>query len=159
MELTPRHRPSREYVRELRSKLNRDFPGVTFYAVPVDIVSQILNFGVPAPIDIQVVGRKLSANHAFAEKLMNQLKFVPGAVDLRIQRPFNYPKIHVIEVDRTKASQVGFTQLDAATNLLVTLSGQLPDLAFVLKLDPSFRSKLYDRDANPSIQSEFPARS
>jgi multidrug efflux pump subunit AcrB len=122
VELTPKHRPTREYVRELRSKLNRDFPGVTFYAVPVDIVSQILNFGVPAPIDIQIVGRKLSANHAFAERLMNQLKFVPGAVDLRIQQPFNYPKIH-IEVDRTKASQVGFTQLDAATNLLVTLSG------------------------------------
>jgi multidrug efflux pump subunit AcrB len=122
VELTPKHRPTREYVRELRSKLNRDFPGVTFYAVPVDIVSQILNFGVPAPIDIQIVGRKLSANRAFAERLMNQLKFVPGAVDLRIQQPFNYPKIH-IEVDRTKASQVGFTQADAATNLLVSLSG------------------------------------
>ena len=122
VELTPKHRPTQEYVRELRAKLSHDFPGVTFYAVPVDIVSQILNFGVPAPIDIQIVGRKLTANHAFAERLMNQLKFVPGAVDLRIQQPFNYPKIH-IEVDRTKASQVGFTQADAATNLLVSLSG------------------------------------
>ena len=88
----------------------------------MDIVSQILNFGLPAPIDIQMVGRKLEANRTFAEKLMNQLKFVPGAVDLRIQQPFNYPKLH-IDVDRTKASQVGFTQQDVATNLLVTLSG------------------------------------
>jgi multidrug efflux pump subunit AcrB len=88
----------------------------------VDIVSQILNFGLPAPIDIQVVGRKLIPNRLFADQLMNQLKFVPGAVDLRIQQPFNYPKLH-IDVDRTKASQVGFTQRDVATNLLVSLSG------------------------------------
>jgi multidrug efflux pump subunit AcrB len=122
VELTPKHRPTREYVTELRSRLNHDFPGVMFYAIPVDIVSQILNFGLPAPIDIQIVGHKLALNHAFAEKLLNQLKFVPGAVDLRIQQAFNYPKIH-IDVDRTKASEIGFTQSDVATNLLVSLSG------------------------------------
>jgi multidrug efflux pump subunit AcrB len=122
VELTPKHRPTREYVTELRARLNRDFPGVMFYAVPVDIVSEILNFGLPAPIDIQIVGHKLSLNHAFAEKLMNQLKFIPGTVDLRIQQPFNYPKIH-IDVDRTKASEIGYTQHDVATNLLVSLSG------------------------------------
>ncbi|HVB55369.1 MAG TPA: efflux RND transporter permease subunit [Candidatus Acidoferrales bacterium] len=122
VELASGHRPTKEYVTELRAKLNQDFPGVMFYALPVDIVSQILNFGLPAPIDIQVVGRKLALNHEFAEKLLNQLKFVPGTVDLRIQQPFNYPKLY-IEVDRTKADQVGLTERDVATNLLVSLSG------------------------------------
>jgi len=122
VELAPDHRPTKEYVRELRSKLGRDFPGVTFYELPVDIVTQILNFGLPAPLDIQVVGRDLTANRLFAESLINKLKFVPGAVDLRIQQPFNYPKFH-IEVDRTKTNQVGFTQKDVANNLLISLSG------------------------------------
>ncbi len=122
VELAKDHRPTKEYVRELRLKLAHDFPGVTFYDLPVDIVTQILNFGLPAPLDIQIVGRNLIANRAFAESLINKLKFVPGAVDLRIQQPFNYPKFH-IEVDRTKTSQVGFTQKDVANNLLISLSG------------------------------------
>jgi CzcA family heavy metal efflux pump len=122
VELSPEHRPTKEYVRDLRAKLSRDFPGVVFYNLPVDIVTQILNFGLPAPIDIQVVGRDLPANRAFAEKLMNELKFIPGAVDLRIQQPFNYPRMH-IEVDRTKTSEVGFTQQDVADDLLISLSG------------------------------------
>jgi len=122
VELAPEHRPTKEYVRELRTKLAHDFPGVTFYELPVDIVTQILNFGLPAPLDIQIVGRNLNANRNFAESLINKLKFVPGAVDLRIQQPFNYPKFHV-EVDRTKTSQVGFTQKDVANNLLISLSG------------------------------------
>ncbi|HTP42921.1 MAG TPA: efflux RND transporter permease subunit [Candidatus Acidoferrum sp.] len=122
VELAHDHRPTKEYVRELRVKLAHDFPGVTFYELPVDIVTQILNFGLPAPLDIQIVGRNLVANRAFAESLINKLKFVPGAVDLRIQQPFNYPKFH-IDVDRTKTSQVGFTQKDVANNLLISLSG------------------------------------
>ena len=135
VELTAKHRPTKEYVKELRARLTRDFPGVMFYTVPVDIVTQILNFGLPTPIDIQVVGRKLELNHEFAEKLMDQLKFVPGTVDLRIQQPFNYPKIH-IEVDRTKANEIGFTQSDVATNLLVSLSGSF-QTAPSFWLDPS----------------------
>jgi multidrug efflux pump subunit AcrB len=122
VELSKDHRPTKEYVRELRLKLAHDFPGVVFYDLPVDIVTQILNFGLPAPLDIQIVGRNLTADRAFAESLINKLKFVPGAVDLRIQQPFNYPKFHV-EVDRTKTSQVGFTQKDVANNLLISLSG------------------------------------
>ena len=122
VELAPEHRPTIEYVRELRMKLTRDFPGVTFYNLPVDIVTQILNFGLPAPIDVQIVGRNLDANRAFAENLLNKLKFIPGTVDLRIQQPFNYPKFHY-EADRTKTSQVGFTQKDVANNLLISLSG------------------------------------
>ena len=122
VELSHDHRPTKEYVRALRLKLAQDFPGVVFYDLPVDIVTQILNFGLPAPIDVQVVGRNLAANRTFAENLINKLKFVPGAVDLRIQQPFNYPKFH-IDVDRTKTSQVGFTQKDVANNLLISLSG------------------------------------
>ena len=122
VELAASHRPAAEYVRELRQKLPRDFPGVTFYELPVDIVSEILDFGLPAPIDIQVVGRNEVANHQFADRLMNQLKFVPGVVDLRIQQPMNYPRLH-IDADRTKLSQVGLTQRDVATNLLLSLSG------------------------------------
>jgi CzcA family heavy metal efflux pump len=122
VELAPKHHPTEKYVGQLRSRLATDFPGVTFYELPVDIVTQILNFGLPAPLDIQVVGRNLAGNRGFAENLMNQLKFVPGTVDFRIQQPFNYPKLH-LDVDRTKASQIGFTQRDVAQNLLIALSG------------------------------------
>ena len=122
VELAHNHHPTDDYVRDLRSKLAHDFPGITFYNLPVDIVTQILNFGLPAPIDIKIVGRNLVGNRYFAENLMNRLKFVPGMVDLRIQQPFNYPKLH-IDVDRTKADQVGYTQRDVAQNLLIALSG------------------------------------
>jgi multidrug efflux pump subunit AcrB len=121
-ELSKDHRPTAEYVHDLRIELAKDFPGVTFYFLPADIVSQILNFGLPAPIDIQVVGRNLADNRVFADKLMNRLKFVPGTVDLRIQQAFDQPKLH-IEVDRTKAQQIGFSTRDVASDLLISLSG------------------------------------
>ena len=120
--LQPKHRPTAEYVRTLRAKLNRDFPAVSFYNLPADIVSQILDFGLPAPIDVQVVGRDLAANRVVADKLLNQLKFIPGTVDLRIQQQFNQPLLH-IDVDRTKAQQAGYSERDVAQNLLVSLSG------------------------------------
>ena len=120
--LTPKHRATNDYVRELRSKLPQDFPGVTFYQLPVDMVTQILNFGLPAPIDIQIVGRNLQANRDFAQHLINQLKFVPGTVDLRVQQPFNNPNLFV-NVDRTKADQMGLTQMNVVENLLISLSG------------------------------------
>jgi CzcA family heavy metal efflux pump len=122
VELAPKHRRTDDYVRELRKRLSHDFPGVTFYELPVDIVTQILNFGLPAPIDVQVIGRDVYANHEFASQLMNRLKFVPGIIDLRIQQPFDYPRFYV-DVDRTKASQVGFTQSNVAQNMLIALSG------------------------------------
>jgi len=134
VELTRNHRPTREYVRNLRIKLAHDFPGVTFYDLPVDIVTQILNFGLPAPIDMKIVGRNLVGNRYFAENLMNQLKFIPGMVDLRIQQPFNYPRLH-LDVDRTKANQVGYTQRDVAQNLLIALSGSF-QTAPTFWLDP-----------------------
>jgi CzcA family heavy metal efflux pump len=134
VELTPDHRPTAEYIRELRAKLGHDFPGVTFYQLPVDIVTQILNFGLPAPIDVKIIGRDLVGNRDFAENLMNRLKFIPGMVDLRIQQPFNYPKLH-LDVDRTKADEVGFTQRDVAQNLLIALSGSF-QTAPAFWLDP-----------------------
>jgi multidrug efflux pump subunit AcrB len=120
--LNPGHRSTGEYVHELRKLLPREFPGVSFYFLPADIVSQILNFGLPAPIDIQVSGPNVVANHAFATNLLRQLRSVPGAVDLRVHQLFDQPRIE-IAVDRTKAIESGFTQFDVANNVLVSLSG------------------------------------
>jgi multidrug efflux pump subunit AcrB len=120
--LTPKHHPTAGYVHDLRLKLARIFPGVTFYFLPSDMVTQILNFGLPAPIDVQVVGNDLEANRQFADKLLARVKTVSGTADLRIQQTFDQPKLH-IDVDRAKARDIGFTQREVATNLLVTLSG------------------------------------
>jgi multidrug efflux pump subunit AcrB len=134
VELSKQHRPTAQYVHDLRLKLGQEFPGVSFYFLPADIVTQILNFGLPAPIDIQIVGRNLTANREFATHLMDQLKFIPGTSDLRIQQPFNQPKLH-IDVDRTKAQEIGYTQRDVAQNLLISLSGSF-QTAPTFWLDP-----------------------
>ncbi|HEV7673466.1 MAG TPA: efflux RND transporter permease subunit [Candidatus Angelobacter sp.] len=120
--LSPKHHPTAGYVHDLRLKLGRAFPGTTFYFLPSDMVTQILNFGLPAPIDIQVVGNDLEANRQFADTLLARVKNVSGTSDLRIQQTFDQPKLHV-DVDRTKAESIGFSQREVATNLLVTLSG------------------------------------
>jgi multidrug efflux pump subunit AcrB len=120
--LQPDHRPTDLYVHELRRKLPREFPGVTFYFLPADIISQTLNFGLPAPIDIQVSGLNLDANHLFATNLLSQLRTVPGAVDLRVHQLFDLPRIQV-NVDRTKAIESGYSPLDVANSLLISLSG------------------------------------
>jgi len=122
VDLKKDHHPTAKYVHDLRFVLAKNFPGVTFYFLPADIVGQILNFGLPAPIDVQIIGRNIDANRQFADQLYDQLKFVPGVADLRIHQVFNQPKLH-FEVDRTKADQVGYSQRDIATNLLVSLSG------------------------------------
>jgi len=134
VELSKEHRPTAQYVHDLRLKLGQEFPGVSFYFLPADIVTQILNFGLPAPIDIQIVGRNLIANREFASHLMDQLKFIPGTSDLRIQQPFDQPKLH-IDVDRTKAQEIGYTQRDVAQNLLISLSGSF-QTAPTFWLDP-----------------------
>ncbi|HVO59758.1 MAG TPA: efflux RND transporter permease subunit [Terriglobales bacterium] len=120
--LNEHHRPTDGYVHDLRMKLAQQFPGVTFAFLPADMVSQILNFGLPSPIDIQVVGNNLQLNRQFANTLLQQLRYIPGTADLRIQQTFDQPYFH-INVDRTRAQQVGFTQRDVATNLLISLSG------------------------------------
>jgi multidrug efflux pump subunit AcrB len=116
------HRPTAEYMHDLRMSLPKRFPGVTFSFVPADIVTQILNFGLPAPIDVQVVGRDMAANRVFAGRLVSKLAQVPGIADLRVQQDFNQPHLH-LDIDRTRAAQLGLTQRDVATNLLISLSG------------------------------------
>jgi len=120
--LKEKHRPTADYVRSLREHLPSEFPGMTFYFLPADIVTQILNFGLPAPIDIQIEGADVLGNRRVADQMLNDLRQVPGLVDLRIQQRFDYPKFD-ITVDRTKAGQGGFTERDLATSLLVSLSG------------------------------------
>jgi multidrug efflux pump subunit AcrB len=122
VQLTEDHHSTPEYVAQLRKVLNREYPGVTFYVLPVDIVTQILNFGLSAPIDIQIVGANLYGNRAVAERILDDVRHVPGATDARIQQPFNYPNM-TVNVDRTRAEMIGLTQKDVATSLLVALSG------------------------------------
>jgi multidrug efflux pump subunit AcrB len=106
----------------LRTKLAHTFPGVTFYFLPTDIVNQILNFGLPAPLDVQIIGPDIMANHALAESMMSQLRAIPGAVDLHIQQTLDAPNM-TVDVDRTKAQQVGLTQADVTNSVLTALSG------------------------------------
>ncbi len=120
--LKEKHRPTDDYVRTLREKLPRDFPGTTFYFIPADIVTQTLNFGLPAPIDIQIDGPDIVGNSRVADKMLSELNHVRGLVDLRVQQQSDYPKFHV-DVDRTKAAQGGFTERDIANSLLISLSG------------------------------------
>jgi len=116
------HAPTADYVKELRTVLPQKFTGTTFAFLPADIVSQILNFGLPAPIDVQVVGPDREASYAYAKELLKRIRTVSGIADLRIQQAFDYPQINV-DVDRSFASIVGLTQRDVANSLLITLSG------------------------------------
>jgi CzcA family heavy metal efflux pump len=120
--LAEKHRPTDEYTHNLRDKLVQEFPGTEFYYLPTDMVSQILNFGLPAQIDVQVVGNAIDQNHDLAEHMMEQISHIPGTTDMRIQQPFNLPNWR-INVDRTRAQQVGYTQRDVANSVLTSLSG------------------------------------
>src|SRR5882724_6945858 len=120
--LKPEHGPTADYVRTLRQKLPAQFPGVTFYFLPADIVTQIINFGLKVERDIQVEGADIQGNRRVADKLLNELRQVRGLVDLRVHQRFDYPKFDVM-LDRTKAGQAGFTARDLASSLLVSLSG------------------------------------
>jgi len=111
-----------KYIHDLRISLPKEFPGVTFSFLPSDMVTQILNFGLPAPIDIQVVGNNLEGNQQYANALLEQVKYVPGIADARIQQPFDEPYLH-LSVDRTKAQQVGFNASSIAQNVLISLGG------------------------------------
>jgi multidrug efflux pump subunit AcrB len=126
VQLTEKHHPSDEYVNRLRLVLARQFPGVTFYVLPVDIVTQILNFGLSAPIDIQVIGPKLQENRGYAEKLLNDVKSVPGAADTRIQQPFDAPKF-TVNVDRTRSQELGTDPEGCGNQRPRGVERQLPD--------------------------------
>jgi len=111
--LNPGHRPTSGYVQQLRLVLNREFPGTVFLFLPADIVTQTINFGLPAPFDIQIVGRDLAGNRQVAAQLANRISGIPGAVDLRVQQPDNQPHLR-FDIDRTKASELGLTERDVA---------------------------------------------
>ncbi|HEV2730113.1 MAG TPA: efflux RND transporter permease subunit [Terriglobales bacterium] len=120
--LSPKHHPTDDYVNRLRSTLAQKFPGVMFAFLPSDMVAQILNFGLPAPIDIQVIGKDQQGNQEWASQLLQKIRYVPGTADLRVQQPFDEPYLH-LRVERTKAQELGFSAHDIAQNLLVSLSG------------------------------------
>jgi multidrug efflux pump subunit AcrB len=120
--LKPDHQPTADYVAQLRKVLPQEFPSVTFSFLPADIVTQVLNFGLPAPIDIRIDGRDIQENRTVANHILNQIRHVPGIVDAHIQQDFDYPNFEV-NVDRTKAQEGGFTEADIAGSILNTLSG------------------------------------
>jgi len=120
--LKPDHQPTAGYVATIRRELNSKFPGVMFYSLPADMITQILNFGVPSPIDVQIDGANIAGNRVVADKILDQVRSVPGVVDARIQQQFDYPDFEV-NVDRTKAQQNGLTEQNVATSVLDTLSG------------------------------------
>ena len=116
------HRPTAGYVKRLREELPREFPGVEFYFQPADMSTQILNFGLPSPIDIQFVGRDRAGNFAVASKLLEKMRTVPGCVDVHIQHRFDQPQIHVA-TDRSKASQLGVSESNVSNSVLLAISG------------------------------------
>jgi multidrug efflux pump subunit AcrB len=122
IKLTEDHRPTSEYVQALREELPGRFPGVTFSFLPADIISQILNFGAPAPIDLQIRGPDLAANYGYAQELLRRVRHVPGLADARIQQSLNGPGFNV-DVDRTRAQYVGLTERDVTNSMVVNLAG------------------------------------
>ncbi len=124
--LKPEHASTWGYIRDLRLRLNRQFPDLTFFFQPADIVGQILNFGLPAPIDVQVIGplTNAPANYALARQITARLAQIPGAVDVHLHQVVDAPELR-FNVDRTRADQLGLTQQDVANSLLISLSGNL----------------------------------
>ena len=119
--LQPNHHPTADYVAHLREELPKRFPGTSFYFEPADIVAQTLNFGVPAPLDIQIVGQDVTDNYAVASQIAEQMRTVPGAVDVHIQQLLDQPRLQ-FDVDRVRVQQVGLTERDVANNVLISLS-------------------------------------
>jgi multidrug efflux pump subunit AcrB len=122
--LNPGHAPTADYVSRLRQELPRRFPGMSFSFLPADIVSQILNFGAPAPIDLQVRGNDLGADYSFANKLLAQIRHIPGIVDARIQQSAGVPTLNV-DIDRSRAQFTGVTAADVTNSLVVNLASSI----------------------------------
>ncbi len=116
------HAPTFEYERQLRDRLNREFPSTLFYFLPADIISQTLNFGLPAPFDIQVRGRDQDGNRLIAAKISDRIRSIPGIVDVRIQQPADLPRLQ-INVDRERAALMNLSEKDVANSILLSLSG------------------------------------
>jgi multidrug efflux pump subunit AcrB len=120
--LKPNHAPTDDYIKTMRVRLPRQFPGTTFAFLPADIVSQVLNFGAPAPIDLQIAGKDLTADRKYANLVLAKVRQIPGIADARIQQAFQQPTLDV-NVDRSLTSLVGLTEKDVSTAMLTTLSG------------------------------------
>ena len=120
--LNKNHDPTNKFIQEIRARMQLDFVGIGVWFPPADIVAQILNFGSPAPIDVQIVGADQEANFQFASNLMNQIRKIPGAVDFHIQEPNNAPELNVT-MDRTKASILGINAQSVANSVLGALAG------------------------------------
>ena len=152
--LRENHHPSADYVRTLREQLPKEFPGTTFYFLPADIVTQTLNFGLPAPIDIQIDGADVVDNQRVADKMLGELRHVPGIVDARIQQQSDYPKFH-INVDRTKALEAGYTEHDVANSMLISLSGSF-QVTPMFYLNPEERGLIQPGNADAAVR--YPVR-
>src|SRR6202023_3443281 len=120
--LGEKHDPTAQFISKIRKRMHRDFPGITASFPPADIVAQILNFGLPAPIDVQIIGPSTAADAQLANRLVGQISRIPGAVDVRVQQPFDSPRMNLV-VDRTEASQLGITENQVASSLIGALSG------------------------------------
>ena len=116
------HHPTAQYVRRLRRELPARFPGVEFFFQPADIVSQILNFGLPAPVDIQVVGADMRTELRHRATIANQMRQIPGTADVHVQQMMSLPTLH-LDMDRTRINQVGLNARDVAQSVLISLSG------------------------------------
>jgi len=122
VQLSPEHGGSTwDYVRKLRKQLPKEYPGVTFFFQPADMVNQVLNLGLPAPIDVQIAGRDSRGNFAVAQKISREIAQIPGAVDVRVQQVMDAPEIR-FDVDRIKAQQLGLSQREVASDVLISLS-------------------------------------
>jgi multidrug efflux pump subunit AcrB len=124
IQLAPHHRPTQMYVNTLRDTLNRDFPGSTVYFQTADIVGQVLNFGLSAPIDVQIRYPDLERAYAVARTVRDRIRTVPGAVDVTVKQVLDYPTLH-LDVDRARAAELGISQRDAANSMLVSLSSSV----------------------------------
>jgi multidrug efflux pump subunit AcrB len=151
--LSAKHHPTADYVRTLRTILPREFPGTMFYFLPADMVTQILNFGLPAPLDVQIEGQDMATNHELATRVLGELRHVRGLTDLRIQQPMDYPMFN-INVDRTKAAIGGYTDNYITNSLLVALSGTFQTTpSFFLNWNNGVQYELISQTPQYRIQS------
>jgi CzcA family heavy metal efflux pump len=162
-----RGKPTSAYINDLRKLLPRRFPGVQFFFQPADIVTQILNFGTPAPIDVAVTGTNLQGNYLVATKLASEIRHIPGAVDVHVQQAFDAPALHM-EIDRTRAQTMGMQARDIAQNVLVSLSSSFQTApAFwldpkngvsytVAVQEPQYRVDTYQALQNTPVSGSYP---
>ena len=153
MSLREGHRPTDEFITALRAELPRRFPGIEFFFQPADIVTQILNFGLPAAIDVQFTGANLAENAALAADLTKSIRKIPGAVDAHVHQRMDGPILDM-QMDRSRLQQFGLTAFNVGQNVLVSLSGSSQTVARVLAQSAE-RRRLQHRRADAAVQRRF----